>query len=507
MGVRQPPADFACPYQRACPHMEGISAQWAFSVFREQWRLEDQVRTLESDLDQLRSETDALRTERDQIKAQFTALHRRQFKAGKPKAPPHGARDPETRKKRGPPVGHPPWQRPIPSHVDRNVSVPAPTVCPHCACSSLLPSQETVDQIQEDIVIQPRPVVTRFHHDTAFCPKCRRPVYATAPDELRNCSIGPTTKAVGVWLHHQLRLPFRQVQDLFASLFGMSFVPASALNFSLTAAGKSQPLYDDLREKIRASMLLHLDETSWRLDGLPAWLWYAGNADLDFFHIDRSRATAVIAAILGDDFGGDILSDGYAVYDAIMARWRQTCLAHIIRTAKEIAAELQLIDNPVSYQSDIAFAEAIAEFFSEVCALDRKRRAGGLSRKRAKAMIPALRRRLKALCCAKLSHPKTLNLRERLLSPERDAKKLFTFLARPGMPPTNNHAERALRGPVISRKISFGSRSDAGAHAFAVLASLLGTARRQDQPALPFLYTLFTANIAAAQATLYANTT
>lgn len=73
------------------------------------------------------------------------------------------------------------------------------------------------------------------------------------------------------------------------------------------------------------------------------------------------------------------------------------------------------------------------------------------------------------------------------------------------MPPTNNHAERALRGPVLARKISFGSRSHAGAHAFAVLASILGTARRQHQPAIPFLYALFTADIAAAQGALYAN--
>ena len=73
------------------------------------------------------------------------------------------------------------------------------------------------------------------------------------------------------------------------------------------------------------------------------------------------------------------------------------------------------------------------------------------------------------------------------------------------MPPTNNHAERALRGPVIARKISFGSRSDAGAHAFAVLASLLGTARRQEKPAIPFLHALFTANLETAQAALYKN--
>ena len=505
MPATRAPLDFNCPYQRACPHMEGISAKWAYSVFREQWRLEKQCHLTEKENDRLRAELAGVTQERDQSKAQFLALHRKQFKAKRTSSKAPATPEGKQPKKRGAPIGHPPWQRLVPAHVDKTVSVAAPVVCPHCACDQLSPSAAIIEQIQEDIVLPPRPLVTCFQHDTAFCPNCRRPVYATAPGELRNCSIGPTTKVVGVWLHHQLKLPFRQTQDLFATLFGMSFVPASALSFSLTAAEKSQPLYDDLREKIRASTLLHLDETSWRLDGLSAWLWYAGNADLDFFHIDRSRATAVIAAILGDEFGGDIVSDGYAVYDAILARWRQTCLAHILRTAKEIAAEIQLIEDPVPYQPDIAFTNAIAEFFSEVCALDQKRRAGRLSRKRARAIIPSLRRRLKTLCSAKLSHPKTLNLCDRLLSPERDANKLFTFLKRPGMPPTNNHAERALRGPVISRKISFGSRSETGAHAFAVLASLLGTARRQNQPVLNFLHTLFTADIDAAQAALYKN--
>lgn len=469
--------------------------------------MRDQIRRLEEEVDQLRSENETIRVDRDQLQARCTALHRKQFKATKKKANLAPASPPveEKRKKRGPPFGHPPWNRPTPEHIDQTVHVPAPTVCPHCACTALQPTKETIEQIQEDIVIQPRPRATRFEHDTAYCPKCRRNVYATAPNELRNCSIGPVTKSVGVWLHHQLKVPFRQVQELFATLFGMSFVPASALNFSLTAAGKSQPLYDDLRDKIRASTLLHLDETSWRLDGLPAWLWYAGNADLDFFQIDRSRATDVIAAILGDIFRGDIVSDCYVVYDAIFARWRQACLAHIIRTAKELSAEILLIEDHKPYQPDIDFANAIATFFSDVCALDKDRQAGRLSRKRARAMIPKLRKALKKLCDTPLSHPKTLNLADRLLSPERDAKKLFTFLKRPGMPPTNNHAERALRGPVLSRKISFGSRSDEGANAFAVMASMIGTARRQGQPVVQFLYTLFTADTATAQAALYAN--
>ena len=505
MKYRQAPADFDCAYQRSCPHMDGISAQWALSVFREQSRQKDHVRKLEADNDQLLAENADLKTERDQIKAQFQALHRKQFKAGKKTPPPipEPPRSQKEPKKRGPPKGHPPWTRPVPEHIDKVVSVPAPTICPHCECPDLVPSSETVEQIQEDIVIQPRPFVTCFKHGTAFCPCCRRPVYATAPGELRNCSIGPVTKAIAIWLHHQLKLPFRPVRDLFAALFGMSFVPASALNFSLMAAEKSLPLYEDLREKIRASDMLHLDETTWRIDGHGGWLWYAGNMKLDFFHIDHSRSSEVIATILGDEFGGDIVSDDYAAYNVVLARWRQTCLAHIIHTAKDLAAEISLIEDSKPYSQDIHFATTIAEFFSEVCDLDKQRRSGRLSRKKARAMVPSLRRRLKTICSCTLVHPKTINLRDRLLDANRTAKKLFTFLIRPGMPPTNNHAERSLRGPVISRKISFGSRSDSGARAFAMLISLLGTARRQERSPIAFLYTLLTANAAAAHAALY----
>jgi len=485
--------------------MDGIAAQWAYRVFMEQWGMKEHVRKLENDKEQLQAEIADVKAERDQYKAQFQALHRKQFKAGKKKQAESPPKNEKQKKKRGPPIGHPPWNRPIPSHIDKVVTVPAPTICPHCAGHDLSPSSEKVEQIQEDIIIQPRTFVTCYKHDTAFCPSCRRPVWSTAPGELRNCSIGPTAKAAAVWLHHDLNMPFRQVKRLLAIFFGMNFVPASALNFTFSAACKSQPLYEDLREKIRASGLLYLDETSWRLDGFPSWLWYAGNSNLDFFHIDRSRSADVIDTILGDTFGGDIVSDDYAAYNILLARWRQTCLAHIIRSAKEIAAEIELIKDSKNYSSDIRFASIIAEFFSDVCALDKQRRMGKLSRKKARSMIPLLRRRLHNICNCALSHPKTINLCDKLLSTKRLAKKLFTFLTRPGMSPTNNHAERALRKPVIARKISFGSRSDSGAHAFAVLASLLGTARRQNKPPLDFLHTLFTTSTKETQAALYAN--
>ena len=102
----------------------------------EQWGMKDHVRKLENDNQQLLAENAAAKAERDQFKAKFLALHRKQFKSGKKKHAEPAPQNKKEKKKRGPPMGHPPWNRPIPDHIDKVVSVPAPTVCPHCGRSS-----------------------------------------------------------------------------------------------------------------------------------------------------------------------------------------------------------------------------------------------------------------------------------------------------------------------------------------------------------------------------------
>jgi len=145
-------------------------------------------------------------------------------------------------------------------------------------------------QLQEDIVLQPRTVVTEYVHQMAYCPGCRREVFQTAEEELRNCEIGPVTKAAAVYLRHEVKLSYRDVRKVFTGLFGMPFVPASAMAFSHRTAKHGEHLYEDLRDKIRAADLAHGDETYWRIDGKSAQLWYAGNTQVGFFHADPSSA-------------------------------------------------------------------------------------------------------------------------------------------------------------------------------------------------------------------------
>jgi transposase len=62
---------------------------------------------------------------------------------------------------------------------------------------------------------------------------------------------------------------------------------------------------------------------------------------------------------------------------------------------------------------------------------------------------------------------------------------LWTFLAVDGVEPTNNAAERSLRGPVIHRKLSHATRSDAGERFIERALSASLTCRLQGRSPFP----------------------
>ena len=507
---KEAPFGFQCSYRHACPHLGGISTTWASLLIADRDRdgfrdghlaihAEKELKTLEAALQQARVENERLRAENK-------ALHQRQFKANRCKDRPD-AQETESGapRKRGPPFGHPPWNRRTPNRADRTVKVPPPDVCPHCGCKHLLPSSQTQTTRQEDLVLQPKTLVTDFVHATAHCPTCRRPVFQTAPDELRNSLIGPVTKAAAVFLRHEVKLSYRDTRKIFSGLFGMSFVPASAMNFDRKIAGLGQGLHEDLRAKIRAAHIVHGDETHWRIDGQGAQLWYAGNPDLAFFLADPSRGGDVALSIFGADWAGNLVADAYAGYNAIKPARRQSCLAHLSRKAKEIIQEVGLLPAQQRDQPALDFCQQLRNFFHDCCQLARRRDRGALTFSAARRQKPGLQRRLATLCRKPLAHPAAENLRQRLIDPKRDANRIFTFLDVNGMPPTNNHAEQSLRLPVIFRKICFGNRSDAGAATFSTNLSLITTAKRQQRDPLAFLQTLLLRGPDAAQPLLYRN--
>ena len=505
---KEAPWGFECPYRHACPHL-GISTTWASvllrDIDRDSYREGNYRIEIEKEMKALDEENRMLLARVAELEARMKQKHRLRFKPNKKGAdsPGKNGKAGKTPRKRGAPVGHPPWQRPTPDRVDQSVPVPPPTVCPHCERKGLEPVDQTHVQIQEDIVLQPRTVVTEYVHQLAYCPDCRREVFQTADGELRNCSIGPVTKAAAVYLRHEVKLSYRDVRKVFTGLFGMPFVPASAMAFSHRTATQGTHLYEDLRNTIRVSDVVHGDETHWRIDGQGAFLWYAGNPHIGFYHADPSRSSAVAVSIFGSAFSGNLVADSYAAYNAINPTRRQACLSHLIRKSDEIADRIALMPEHKQDLQALRFCNSLSRFFARCCRIDQRRKKGTLSFSAAKAYIPRLQRVLDTICLLPLADADAENLRNRITDPKRDALNLFTFLQVKSMPPTNNHAEQALRLPVIFRKISFGSRSLFGAQSFATNLSLLTTAKRQQRDPIDLFKTLLLHGHATPRTALY----
>lgn len=505
-----PPPEFVCPYEHNCPYLDGMSTTWVLEQYRYgQENYQENLRIIDTFYQNLDTALKRIRTlERElaEIKAKYQALHQKQFKSNKKKTaasdempPPDNPVGP---KKRGAPVGHPGWFRPKPKKIDRNVQVAAPKRCPHCGSQDLNAIGATMEHIQEDIVLIPRPLSTRYVHEQAFCEKCQRLVVVAADDEILNAPIGPVAKALSMYLRYEIGIPYRKVGEIFRVLFGLSCVPASLVGFDQKAVKQGGALYEDLREKIRVSLVVHADETSWRNDGVNHVVWFAGNENLAFFHIDRHRSAEVAKGIFGKDFEGTLVRDRYAAYNGIGSSY-QACLAHILTTVKDITREHALLPMFEQDKNLDSFTSGVKDLCSRACDIGRKLKSGKISQKSAKRVEKRFLNKLKLICKQPLNFKPAETLRIFLSGPEKE--NLFTFLRIPGVSPTNNHAEQSLRKIVIFRKICFGTRSEKGLRSHSIIPSLVQTAKRQGVHPLLFLKTLLTVDTVAAQAALYNN--
>jgi transposase len=505
------PHDFKCLYVKSCPHLDWLSAHWVLEEYRRgQDDYDEHIQIIDRFYEALKEKDErvhVLEKENAELKAKLKLTHQRKFKANKK----NKERETEEKgnsfsrkekKKRGAPVGHPGWGRRKPERVDQTVIVPAPSTCPHCSNDNLSPYNGLYEHVQEDIVIKPKTIVVKYIHGQSFCSICNRSVIQAGEGELLNSHIGPVAKSAAIYLRYHIGVSYRKTAELFRGLFGLDFVPASAFGFDKKAALRGSPIYDDLREKIRATDRAHADETSWRNDGIGHHVWFAGNEDLAYFHIDRHRSSSVAKSIFGDNYEGILIRDRYPAYNGIGRDW-QACLAHISRNAKDIRQEHSLLPQEIRDIAIERFCDNIISLCSEACKIGADLNHEIIPWESAADIEKQLSKKLAKICRKPLKFKPAETLRTFLTGPEKHS--LFTFLRHKGVQPTNNHAEQSLRHMVIFRKLSFGTRSQTGIKNHSVLPSLLQTARRQGISPINFFQTLFTSDISTAQDALYRN--
>jgi transposase len=253
----------------------------------------------------------------------------------------------------------------------------------------------------------------------------------------------------------------RMVQSVCASVLGVP-ISLGAIQKVLDRVTRAiAPHYSAIATQARHALVNYIDETPWFLTNTLQWLWVMVSDSVAFYMIHPRRSKEAFAALI-DDWAGILVSDGYGVYQSWVAH-RQTCLAHLIRTARG------LVERP-SPELATCGAWALAEL-RRLCHMAHSPPTGGEWR--------AWYARL----CHLIDqyHDRQDDAGRFACRLLREMDSLWVFLVQHGVEPTNHRAERALRFGVLWRKRSLGTASDKGNRWGERILTLKETCRLQAQ--------------------------
>lgn len=379
-------------------------------------------------------------------------------------------------KKKGAPIGHLGKTRAKPDHIDEEIQV-VPDICPYCGSKDLFNTGIIEEHIQEDIVL-PKKKVTKYIKTVCKCNKCNMLVRKTGFGEMPGSYIGPQTKSILNHLRYDIGISNHKLQRIFKDLFDMPFHQTSVGGFENQLTRRGQSIYNQMRIALKEMNLLYIDETGWKRDGLPYWLWGFCNKRMAYYHIDESRGGNVIESLLGKTFTGTIISDFLSAYNAIES-FKQKCLVHLLR----------MIDRWDMRFGNIKEVEMFFEQLKEhtkriIYLFKNRRRVESYIDQRADIIA-----KIRNLLGKELPHKKVDTWR---LKTEKQQDNLYRCLFNPKIDFNNNFAERILRPSVIMRKITFCNRSDNGIHNHSVIMSLLETAKLNNKYPQQIFYRILT---------------
>jgi transposase len=357
-----------------------------------------------------------------------------------------------------------------------------------CECGHVFAASERVavgapvrHQIEELPVITVEVIEHRC--ERMCCPGCARRPRAQLPDEVAQSAFGPRFQAAVAALSVRNRISRRDVVELCEQLFAarISTGTVDAI-IARTAEALTEP-YADLLERVREAPALNMDETGWRLKGSQRALWGMFTDSHAVLDVAPARHEDHAKELLGDT-RAVVTSDRWWAYDHLPLTRRQVCWSHLQRDfqamAEGLASEGELGEHGLRLCERVFWAWECYQHTGD--------------RGELKRQIRLLRREYKPIIsryAGKAARYRRTRRRARNLLKIWPA--LWSFAQHQGVEPTNNHAERGLRGAVIYRKISLGSQSEEGEQRIARLLSVHTTCRLRHRSLHAYFVDLLTA--------------
>jgi len=319
--------------------------------------------------------------------------------------------------------------------------------------------------------------VTEHRCQHVRCPGCGRRRRAELSREVAGSAFGPRLQAAVATLSVRNRISRRDVVELCEQLFGSRISTGTVEAIICRVADALADPCEDLLDRLRASRAVHMDETGWRTAGQRRALWGIFDQRHAYLHVAADRHEDHAKALLADTTA-IVTSDRWWAYTHLPLARRQLCWAHLVRDfnahAEGMSAEREFGEHGLRICERVFWAWEVFQHTHD------RRELQTTIRQLQREFKPIVRRHAGKSPRYKYCRGIARNLLKAWPA-------LWTFAKHSGVEPTNNHAERALRGAVIYRKLSLGSQSSQGEQRIARLLSVHTTCRLQHRPLHAYL--------------------
>jgi transposase len=433
---------------------------------------------------ELEEENARLRGEVADLKQQLAAARKNSSTSSKPpssdivkpKKPP--AKGGKKRKKGGQPGHDQHLRSPFPPEAVDHFESHTLDCCPDCGGRLVLSRCEP--EVLQQVEIVETPTVVMEHQGLAYwCAHCRKVHYGPMPEAVVKAGLfGPRLTALVAFMKGVCHASFSTIRKFLRDVVRVEVSRGYLAKLIGKVSASLAPSYAELFQRLPGEAVLNIDETGHKENGQKFWTWCFRAQMYTLFRIDKSRGSKVLIEVLGTEFNGVLGCDYFGAYRKYMREFDvlvQFCLAHLIRDVKFL---LTLPGREVQAYGQ-HLRDALRDLFGVIHRRE-KMTAAGFQR----ALEAAREQVMKAATTRVPDAKHARNLAKRF---RENGEAYFRFITTPGIDPTNNLAEQAIRFVVIDRHITQGTRSEKGRRWCERIWTVIATCAQQGRAVFQFL--------------------
>jgi transposase len=457
-------------------------------------------RRLQARVDALEAELASLKQVVAQLGQQLAAARKDSTTSSKPpssdivkppKPPPPAGQD---KRRIGGQPGHPKHERVAfpPEAVNAGAFDHRLGSCPCCG-HDLKPALTIPPRVVQQVDVREVPLSIQEHRShSAWCPRCQKMHEAPLPPGIaRGGLVGPSLTTLIAYLKGACHASYSTVRKFLRDVVRVTISRGELARIIGKVSRALERPYQELLDDLPGQARLNVDETGHKQNGERQWTWCFRAALYTLFKIDPTRGADVLIGVLGAEFDGVLGCDyfsSYRRYHRECGVLLQFCLAHLIRDVKYLTT----LPDP----RDRAYGEGLREALRQLFAVIHRRE--GLSATVFQGQLEAAR--AEVMRRGTRDVPETRHSRNLAKRFEAHGESYFRFLTTPGLEPTNNLAEQAIRFVVIDRLITQGTRGERGDNWCERIWTVMATCSRQERSVFAYLEAAVTAWFAGEEA-------